>query len=65
MEELKSILERFAASGQDLIAAPSRQWPSGTYEKEDPISAIRQAERECGSCGCDPDLLYRRALGLL
>lgn len=65
MEELNMILERFAASGWDLIAIPSRQWLDGSGERETLVSAIRQAERECGSCGCDLDPLYRPALVLL
>lgn len=65
MEELSMILERFAASGWDLIAIPSRQWLDGSGERETLVSAIRQAERECGSCGYDLDPLYRPALVLL
>lgn len=65
MEELNMILECFAASGWDLIAIPSRQWLDGSGERETLVSAIRQAERECGSCGCDLDPLYWRALVLL
>ncbi len=65
MEELNMILERFAASVWDLIAVPSRRWLEGSREKAALISAIRQAEQECGSCGCDLDPLYQRALELL
>lgn len=65
MEELKVILEKFAASGWDLIAVPARRWLDGGGSRDDLIPAIRQAERECGSCGCELDPLYRRALELL
>lgn len=65
MEELRTIVEKFAASGWDLIAVPARRWLDGTGGRDDLIPAIRQAERECGSCGCELDLLYRRALELL
>mgnify|MGYP006943502841 CR=1 FL=1 len=65
MEELKSIMEKFVASGWDLISVPARQWLDGTVDKENLMSAIRQADKECGSCGCDLDPLYKRALELL
>ncbi|MDO4316248.1 MAG: hypothetical protein Q4C45_10760 [Oscillospiraceae bacterium] len=61
MGELRSILERIAASGWDLTAVPARQRLDGNCEKRTLVSAIQQAERECGSCGP----LYRRAPELL
>ena len=65
MEELKSIMEKFAASGWDLISVPAQQWLDGKFDREAFISAIKQADRECGSCGCDMDPLYKRALELI
>ncbi len=65
MEELKSIMEKFAASGWDLISVPAQQWLDGKFEREAFISAIKQADRECGSCGCEMDPLYKRALELI
>ena len=65
MEELKSIMQKFVASGWDLIAIPAQQWLDGKSDKESLISAIKQADEECGSCGCELDPLYKRALELL
>lgn len=65
MEELKSIMEKFAASGWDLIAIPAQLWLEGTSDKDALVSAIKQADKECGSCGCELDPLYKRALELL
>ncbi|MFQ7310475.1 MAG: hypothetical protein ACLROL_01300 [Sellimonas sp.] len=65
MEELKSIMQKFVASGWDLIAIPAQQWLDGNSDKESLISAIKQADEECGSCGCELDPLYKRALELL
>ena len=65
MEELKSIMEKFATSGWDLISVPAQQWLDGKFEREAFISAIKQADRECGSCGCEMDPLYKRALELI
>ena len=65
MEELKSIMEKFAASGWDLISVPAQQWLDGKFDREAFISAIKQADRECGSCGCEIDPLYKRALELI
>lgn len=65
MEELKSVMEKFVESGWDLISEPVQQWLDGKYDKDILISAIKQADKECGSCGCDLDPLYKRALELL
>lgn len=65
MEELKIIMEKFAASGWDLIAVPAQEWLDGKADNNALISAIEQADMECGSCGCDFDPLYKRALKLL
>ena len=65
MEELKSIMDKFAASGWDLISVPAQQWLDGKFDREAFISAVKQADRECGSCGCEMDPLYKRALELI
>ena len=65
MEELKSIMDKFVASGWDLIAVPAQQWLEGTSDKDALVLAIKQADKECGSCGCELDPLYKRALELL
>lgn len=65
MEELNSILKKFAASDWDLIAKPAQAWLDGSNDKEALITAIKQAQQECGNCGCDLDPLYPRALELL
>ena len=65
MEELKTIMEEFAASGWDLISVPAQQWLDGKADKDALVSAIKQADKECGSCGCNLDPLYKRALELL
>lgn len=64
MDELRSILEKFAASGWDLIAVPAQDWLDGKGDRDTLIAAIKQADRECGSCGCELDPLYKRALAL-
>ncbi len=65
MEELKSIMKTFAASGWDLISIPAQQWLDGKADKDTLVSAIKQADEECGSCGCELDSLYKRALELI
>ena len=65
MEELKSIMEKFAESGWDLISIPAQQWLNGKVDKNTLVSAIKQADNECGNCGCDLDSLYKRALKLI
>ena len=65
IEELKSIMEKFVSSGWDLISEPAQDWLNGKENKEKLIEAIKQADKECGSCGCELDPLYKRALELL
>ena len=65
MEELRTIMEAFVASGWELISVPAQQWLDGTADREALIAAIRQADAECGSCGCELDPLYKRALELV
>ena len=65
MEELRSIMEKFAASGWDLISGPAHAWLKGECDKDTLITSIKQADRECGSCGCEFDPLYKRSLELL
>lgn len=64
MDEFRVIMTRFANSGWELIATPARAWLDGNCEKADLIKAIRQADDECGSCGCEYDPLYKKALAL-
>lgn len=65
MEELKAIMQKFATSGWNLIAVPAQEWLYGNSNKDTLVSAIEQADKECGSCGCELDPLYKRALELL
>jgi len=63
-EELNGIIRKFAASGWELIDAPSQAWLAGQGHAEDLILAIEQADAACGNCGCEFDPLYKRALQL-
>ena len=63
MEELKGIMEKFAASGWELISIPAQQWLEGKADKTVLISAVRQADEECGGCEFGP--LYKRAMELI
>ena len=48
-----------------LISIPAHAWLKGESNKDTLIASIKQADRECGSCGCELDPLYKRALVLL
>ena len=65
MEELKEIMEKFAACGWELISVPAQQWLDGKHDKKILIAAIKEADTQCGSCGCELDPLYKKALNLL
>lgn len=69
--ELISIITKFAESGWEVIDTPSKEWLNQLDDNGIPhnnaelIKAIEIADRECGSCGCEFDPLYKRALVLL
>lgn len=65
MEELRNILEKFVSSGWDLISIPSKEYLRRKDNKKDLIIAIEEANKQCGSCGCEFDILYKKALNLL
>jgi len=64
-KELLHILEKFTESDWDLISTPSKAWIEGKGNKDELTTAIKQADEECGSCGCEYDPLYKRALQIL
>ena len=63
--ELTKILTKFTQSGWDVIAGPAKAYLDGKGNKDELTAAVRQADAECGSCGCEYDPLYKRALQLL
>ena len=62
MQELNIIMEKFVSSGWDLIAIPAQKWLDGENIKNSLIVALKQADKECGNCGCELDALYKKAL---
>lgn len=65
MDELNRILARFIESGWELIKNPSEGYLEGRESLENLMKAVKQADVECGSCGCELDPLYKRCLVLL
>ena len=66
--ELVKIVEKFAESGWDLIETPSKKWLASNGSANMAVElqkAVEQADKACGSCGCEFDPLYKRALELL
>jgi hypothetical protein len=71
-DELAKIITKFAESGWDVIDMPSRVWldactneAASAAATSELIAAVEKADSECGSCGCEFDPLYKRALVLL
>lgn len=71
-EELIRIITKFAESEWDLIDIPSKEWLKAKNDPEkikiktiNLIEAIKNADYLCGSCGCEFDCLYKKALELL
>ncbi len=65
MERLHAILEKFAASGWELIDEPSRKYLAGAGNTVELLGAICQANEECGGDGCELDPLYIEAIDIL
>lgn len=65
--ELTKIVNQFAASGWDLIDAPAKAWLANNNRETtaELKKVIMQADKECGSCGCEMDALYKKALEAL
>lgn len=70
--ELIEIITKFSKSGWDVIDAPSSAWLKAKDDNNlsqniviELIEAIKKADELCGSCGCEFDPLYKRALLLL
>ncbi|HOJ48057.1 MAG TPA: pyruvate:ferredoxin (flavodoxin) oxidoreductase [Bacillota bacterium] len=70
-QKLTEIIEKFAASDYELISVPAKEWLAVKDEGEASkaasaklIAAIEKAVEECGSCGCEFDALYRKALAM-
>lgn len=63
--ELMEIINKFALSGWNLIEVPAKAWLKGEISKNELIVVIKQADIECGNCGCEFDPLYKRAIELL
>lgn len=64
-EELRAILEAFAASGWEELARPAQRFLNGDLSRAALKAAVAQAREVCGNCGCALDKLYPRALALL
>ena len=64
-KELVDVLIKLSESGWDLIDVPCLAYLNGADNKEDLIKALKQADEECGDCGCEYDSLYKIALTLL
>ena len=45
MEELEAIMQKFAASGWDLIAVPAQEWLDGKADKDTLVSCLLYTSR--------------------
>ena len=67
-KELTEIITKFAESGWDVLDAPAKKWLKAQDDKSakaEMVAALEQADKDCGSCGCEYDPLYKKALELL
>ncbi|MCL2702125.1 MAG: hypothetical protein FWE91_00750 [Defluviitaleaceae bacterium] len=71
-QELTDIIKEFAEMGWDVLDGPAKEWLSvkddcAKLKEATPAlaAAIEKADAECGSCGCDCDPKYKKALELL
>ena len=64
-KELVDVLIKLSESGWELIDVPCLAYLNGADNKDELISALKQADEECGDCGCEYDKFYKLALVLL
>ena len=66
-KRLTEILTQFAECEWDVIDGPAKDWlkTKDCEATKKLTAALKQAQSECGSCGCEMDPLYAEALGLL
>ncbi len=70
-EMLVEIITKFAESDYEVISGPSKAWLGAMNDGEAskaaaPVleAALLKAVEECGSCGCEFDPLYKKALAM-
>ena len=70
-EKLAEIIKTLADSDYALVSEPAKQWLASMDDAEGSkaaskalIAALEQAVKECGSCGCELDALYKKALAM-
>ena len=63
--ELTNIVKRFADSGWTLLAVPAANYLKDKNTSDQLITAVKEADKQCGTCGCDFDPLYKRFLELV
>ena len=70
-EKLAEIVRKFADSDYALVSEPAKLWLASMDDAEGSkaaskalTAALEQAVKECGSCGCELDALYKKALAM-
>ena len=70
-EKLAEIVRKFADSDYALVGEPAKLWLASMDDAEGSkaaskalTAALEQAVKECGSCGCELDALYKKALAM-
>lgn len=62
---LRSILSWFAQACWPLIATASRDYLDGKIDKAALLEAMKEADQQCGSCGCEFDALYKKVITII
>ena len=55
MNELRTIVQKFAQSGWNLLEGVCTEWLDGKRSDIELYEVIKLAEDECGDCGCEFD----------
>ena len=70
-EKLAEIVRKLADSDYALVSEPAKLWLASMDDAEGSkaaskalTAALEQAVKECGSCGCELDALYKKALAM-
>ncbi len=70
-EKLADIVTKFAECGWDVLEGPAKAWLEARNDGEASKAAapaleaaLIKADAECGTCGCEMDILYKQALAM-
>lgn len=63
--ESQAILSWFSQCCWPLLATASQDYLAGKIDKAALLEVMKEADCQCGSCGCEFDALYKKVIAIL